>query len=97
MKINRTLSFGDIKSAMFLCGPLQSGKTWLLKNTVEYDLYIDLLNEKERQRYLKNPNILFSEAAEINKQNVIIESTPKSPKRTKVHLGKFVFSPYSHR
>jgi len=72
MEIKRTLSFEKIKNSIFLFGPRQSGKTWLLKNTVEYDLYIDLLNEKERQRYLKNPSILFSEAGEINKQNAII-------------------------
>lgn len=72
MEIKRTLSFEKIKNSIFLFGPRQSGKTWLLKNTVEYDLYIDLLNEKERQRYLKNPSILFSEAAELNKQNAII-------------------------
>jgi len=72
MEINRTLGFERIKYSIFLFGPRQSGKTWLLKNTVEYDLYIDLLNEKERQRYLKNPNILFDEVTEIDKQNAII-------------------------
>jgi len=61
-----------MNNSAFLFGPRQAGKTWLLKNTVNYNLYIDLLDEKERQRYLKNPGILFSEVSALNKQNAII-------------------------
>jgi len=81
MKINRTLDLSDTNISLFLFGPRQTGKTWLIKNTVNYDLYIDLLNEKERQRYLKNPDILFSEVTGLEKQNalIIIDEIQKVP------------------
>ena len=44
------------------------------------------------QTILNNNEQIFADFVVSN-----YESTPKSPKRTKVHLGKFVFSPYSHR
>ena len=48
MQIDRTLTLKGINISVFLFGPRQAGKTWLLKKTVNYNLYIDLLKEKER-------------------------------------------------
>jgi predicted AAA+ superfamily ATPase len=79
--IQRTLSLKKLNDSAFLFGPRQSGKTWLLKNTLKPDIYIDLLNEKERIRYLKNPELLYDEILAIKKKKclVVIDEIQKTP------------------
>ncbi len=81
MEISRTLVLNQIDFSCFLFGPRQTGKTWLLKHTVNSDIYIDLLNGKERLRYIKNPAILFSEIVGLKKKNalVVIDEVQKIP------------------
>jgi len=81
VEVKRTLNLSKINLSCFLFGPRQTGKTWLLKHTVRYDIYIDLLNEKERIRYTKNPSILSSEIIGLKKKNavIVIDEVQKIP------------------
>jgi len=81
MNILRTLSLDNLSTSCFLFGPRQAGKTWLLKNTVKFDMYIDLLSEKERIRYIKSAGVLLSEIAGLNKKKalIVIDEIQKAP------------------
>lgn len=81
MNISRQLSLDKISNSCFLFGARQTGKTWLLKNTVRYDLYIDLLDNKELVRYTKNPDILSAEIRALDAEHpvVVIDEIQKAP------------------
>lgn len=79
--MDRYLSLGKHSSSLFLFGCRQAGKTWLLKNTLNYDLYIDLLDNEDQFTFLTNPQRLSEEIAALNKPKavVIIDEIQKVP------------------
>ena len=72
MDIERYLSLDSLTTSCFLFGCRQVGKTWLLKKTVDFDIYLDLLKKSELIRYTKSPEILFAEIAALNKRKPLI-------------------------
>lgn len=81
MIIKRLLDINKSKHSLFLFGPRQVGKTFLIKNTVPYDLFIDLLNYNEYMRYARDTSILFNEVNNIKKGNmqVVIDEIQRCP------------------
>lgn len=81
MDIQRQLVLDQISNSCFLFGARQVGKTWLLKNTVKYDLYIDLLDTQELVRYIKAPELLLAEIKALNCDCpvVVIDEIQKAP------------------
>lgn len=81
MDIERYLSLDSLATSCFLFGCRQVGKTWLLKKTVDFDIYLDLLKKSELIRYTKSPEILFAEIAALNKKKplIIIDEIQKAP------------------
>ncbi|MBI4667978.1 MAG: ATP-binding protein [Elusimicrobia bacterium] len=78
--IPRTLKINQ-KHSVFLFGPRQTGKTQLIKNSVSFDLFIDLFRHDEFLRYAKNPSILRKEVAALNKKQplVVIDEIQRCP------------------
>lgn len=79
-KIKRILSR---KKSVLLLGPRQTGKTTLIKS-LKYDLYITLLNPAIRQRYEKNPELLYEELDVLKEEKkeapiIIIDEIQKVP------------------
>ena len=81
MMIKRTLNIDNFKQSMFLFGPRQVGKTYLIKNSISYDLYIDLLESRQYLAYFKDPSLLSREIAALSKKNcrVIIDEIQRCP------------------
>lgn len=81
MIIKRTLDLNRFKHSLFLFGPRQVGKTFLIKNTVSYDLFIDLLNHDEYIRYIRDASILFKEVNNIKKDRIqiVIDEIQRCP------------------
>jgi predicted AAA+ superfamily ATPase len=72
--------------SVILLGPRQTGKTTLVSG-IKHDLYINLMNTKERIRYESNPAILISEAKNLHKKlkrkpMIIIDEIQKVPELT---------------
>ncbi|MGA1840381.1 MAG: ATP-binding protein [bacterium] len=81
MEIERYLSLDNLNTSCFLFGCRQVGKTWLLKRTGGYDIYIDLLKKSELIRYTKNPELLYAEIEALNKRSplIVIDEIQKAP------------------
>jgi len=62
-QISNTLHRGK---SILLLGPRQTGKTTLVRS-IEHDLYINLMNSKERLRYESNPGLIIQEISNLNK------------------------------
>ena len=79
--IKRTLNLGDFSQSLFLFGPRQVGKTYLIKNTLSFDLYLDLLDSKTYLNYFKDASILSTEIAALKKRKclVIIDEIQRCP------------------
>ena len=64
----------------FLWGPLQTGKTTLLRDTYPQAFWVDLLKAEEYRRYLQNPERLREElAAAGSVRQVVIDEVQKVP------------------
>ena len=70
--IARTLDLSKIKRSFFLFGPRQVGKTSLIKETLNADLYINLLDHSEFIRFSRNPSILKAEVEKLGKAAPLI-------------------------
>ncbi len=79
--IKRLLDLTCFKHSLFLFGPRQVGKSYLIKNTLSPDLYINLLVNEEYLRYSKNVSLLFAEIKKIKKEKmlVVIDEIQKCP------------------
>lgn len=82
MIIERTLNLNKFKHSLFLFGPRQVGKTFLIKNTISSDIFIDLLNYSEFMRYIKDPSILYDEINNLKKDKIqiVIDEIQRCPK-----------------
>lgn len=79
--INRTLNLSAYKNSLFLFGPRQVGKTYLIKHTLSHDLFIDLLKHSEFLRYSKDVSILSQEVEALKKENccIVIDEIQRCP------------------
>ena len=79
--IKRTLDLNKYSKSLFLFGPRQVGKTFLITNTVSYDLFINLLIQSEYLRYSRNPSILSKEIGSLTKSDpvVVIDEIQRCP------------------
>jgi len=79
--LKRTLDLAKFKSSLFLFGPRQVGKTFLIKSTLRPDIYIDLLKQSEFVRFSLNPELLSAEIKRLNKGNalVVIDEIQRAP------------------
>lgn len=59
--IPRLLNLNHYNNSFFLFGPRQTGKTFLIKNTLQADLSINLLKAQERRRFQRDPGLLAQE------------------------------------
>jgi predicted AAA+ superfamily ATPase len=77
------------KSSLFLFGPRQTGKTFLIKNTLSPDLFIDLLDYDSFMRYSTDPSLLVKEANKLalDRSLIIIDEIQRCPELlNSVHL-----------
>jgi predicted AAA+ superfamily ATPase len=65
------------RKSFFLCGPRGTGKTTLIRNTLEDVFLIDLLEIRTYREYLKIPSIL---AEQKLKPVVVIDEVQKLPR-----------------
>jgi len=81
MNFKRSLSLEGLDTSAFLFGCRQAGKTWLLKNTLTPDIYIDLLKYDELFRYTATPELVYAEAEALGKRSplVVIDEIQKIP------------------
>lgn len=79
--IKRTLDIPKFRHSLFLFGPRQVGKTYLIKHTLSPDVFLDLLNQSEFLRYSKDVSILSKEVAAIIKEKclVVIDEIQRCP------------------
>lgn len=79
--ISRTLDLNKYRHSFFLFGPRQVGKTYLIKQTLKPNLFINLLQHQEFIRYAKNPSLLSQEVTAIksDKIQVVIDEIQKCP------------------
>ncbi|MEW5759067.1 MAG: AAA family ATPase [Candidatus Omnitrophota bacterium] len=87
--IPRLLDLTKFRKSLFLFGPRQVGKTYLIKNTVSADIFINLLKHDEFLRYLKNPALISQEITALKKDNpvIVIDEIQRCPELlNEVHL-----------
>ena len=79
--ITRLLSVGNLGESAFLFGCRQAGKTWLIENTVDSDLSINLLQHNVLLRYTREPELLYAEIEELQKDCplIAIDEIQKAP------------------
>ncbi len=79
--IPRTLSLLDYHNSLFLFGPRQVGKTYLIKQTLSPDIFINLLDHREFLRYANDVSILSSEISALSKENaqIVIDEIQRCP------------------
>lgn len=70
--ISRTLDLKKYHNSLFLFGPRQVGKTYLIKHTLSPDIFISLLEHNEFLRYAKNISLLSSEVRALSKSKGLI-------------------------
>ncbi len=71
--IDRLLKLTNHNHSLFIFGPRQTGKTYLIKHTIKPDIFINLLKFTEYQRYLQNPSLLSKEVgSQLNKSGLIV-------------------------
>jgi len=70
--IKRQLDLKKFKHSMFLFGPRQVGKTYLINTTLSPDRYINLLDLGEFIRYSKDPSLLSKDIAFLNKEKLLV-------------------------
>ena len=79
--IQRALNLKKHKNSLFLFGPRQSGKTFLIKHTLSPDILIDFLKNDEYLRYAKDASLLSKEAdmLERGKRLIVIDEIQRCP------------------
>jgi len=83
------LNLADFKGSLFLFGPRQTGKTYLIENTISPDLYINLLDYDSFIRYSTDHSLLVNEVNKLARDNalVVIDEIQKCPELlNSVHL-----------
>jgi len=75
--ISRFLDLNKIKRSFFLFGPRQVGKTFLIKNALSPDIFINLLKQEEYLRYAGSPQLLRQEVKE--NMLVVIDEIQRCP------------------
>lgn len=87
--IKRSLNLSNYKYSLFLFGPRQTGKTSLIKTTLQTDFYIDLLKQQEFLRYGKNPSLLSREVSSLPGKDrlIVLDEIQRCPELlNEVHL-----------
>ncbi|MFA5272378.1 MAG: AAA family ATPase [Candidatus Omnitrophota bacterium] len=79
--IFRTLDLSQYKNSLFLFGPRQVGKTFLIEHTTSPVFFINLLNHKEFLRYSKDVSLLSSEIAAVSKDKglIVVDEIQRCP------------------
>lgn len=80
--IERTINLTSCNNSFFLLGPRQVGKTSLIKATLQYDVYINLILHSEYLRYAKNPSILSAEIKTLSKKGkikIVVDEVQRCP------------------
>lgn len=79
--ISRVLNLKQYKQSLFLFGPRQVGKTYLIKHTLSPDLFINLLDHKEFLRYAKDVSLLSHEVTALNKDKccIVVDEIQRCP------------------
>lgn len=77
----RSLDLTKYGQSFFLFGPRQVGKTFLIKNSLSPDLYINLVDPEEFKRYNRNPSLLSKEINSLKKEScqVVIDEVQRLP------------------
>ena len=70
--ITRTLDLTCGKYSLFLFGPRQTGKTYLINHTLKPDLFINLLKQSEIIRYANDPSLLSKEIEALQRKNLLV-------------------------
>lgn len=80
--LSRTLDLSRYKTSLFLFGPRQTGKTYLIKHTVASDIFIDLLKHDEFLRYARDASILSREVEALKKEKcrIVVDEIQRCPK-----------------
>ncbi|MBI4370326.1 MAG: ATP-binding protein [Elusimicrobia bacterium] len=78
--INRTLKI-PLNHSAFIFGPRQTGKTYLIKETLRPHLMIDLLTHDNFFRYGKNPGLLQNEVKALRSSQplVVVDEIQRCP------------------
>ena len=79
--IPRILNLKKYQSSLFLFGPRQVGKTYLIKHTLSPDIFVDLLKHSEFLRYAKDVSLLSGEVKALNKDKglIVIDEIQRCP------------------
>lgn len=79
--IPRTVNLKKHHNSLFLFGPRQVGKTYLIKNTLSADIFINLLKYDEYLRYSKDVSLLSKEVSALkkNKSLIVIDEIQRCP------------------
>lgn len=79
--ITRSLDFKKYHNSLFLFGPRQVGKTYLIKHTLSADIFIDLLKHSEFLRYAKDVSLLSKEAEALKKDKglIVVDEIQRCP------------------
>jgi uncharacterized protein len=70
--IPRIIDLKKYNHSLFLFGPRQAGKTYLIKHTLSPDIFINLLKYNEFLRYAKDTSLLSQEIAALKKDKALI-------------------------
>lgn len=87
--IPRTLDLTKERLSLFLFGPRQVGKTYLLKHTLKPNIFINLLDHREYLRYAKDVSILSKEVRALGNKpsQIVIDEIQRCPELlNEVHL-----------
>lgn len=79
--IPRNLNLKKYHSSLFLFGPRQVGKTFLIKHTLSPDIFINLLQHNEFLRYAKDVSLLSREVKALNKDKglIVVDEIQRCP------------------
>ncbi|MBF0216045.1 MAG: ATP-binding protein [Candidatus Omnitrophica bacterium] len=77
----RTICLEKYKHSLFLLGPRQTGKTYLIKNTLSPVIFIDLLKHSEFMRYARDVSLLSGEVRALNIEEglIVIDEIQRLP------------------
>ncbi|MFC1495852.1 ATP-binding protein [Candidatus Margulisiibacteriota bacterium] len=69
---SRTINLLQFHNSLFLFGPRQVGKTFLINNTLSPDFFINLLEQKVYLRYAKDVSLFSKEVRALNRKKCLI-------------------------
>lgn len=70
--VPRTVDLKRYSNSLFLFGPRQVGKTYLVKHTLSPSVFINLLKHNEFLRYAKDVSLLSKEVDALKKKNAVV-------------------------